>query len=548
MKIQTFFIYLVFSCLFAQTLSGYEVKDFYRQDEDYSITDNLRNPGMIGPVAMGDVNGDGYDDVILGAPRATAGSNADAGIVYIRFGLKFGSGSGYIHESSYDLTTTGSQFSDPTMSSVNLPDGHGRLGGIQINGDVPAGRFGSAVAAGDFDGDGIKDIAICAFQNLIPVGPGRVYVLKGRTDIGGLVTISDEMANMRCFCITGRVNGDRFGESLFFTDIDHDGRDDLIIGAPASENGGVVDIFYGRPFSPFFTQGVDSLPQPHTKIVAEGDGDALGSAFAAGDLTGDGIADLCIGAPFQSGYARNAGKAYLFAGVSRDFPNGKPLPLGTVDLAVVTTAVEILSRTENEQAGSALAIGDFNGDGLNDLVIGAPGWRDYSQAANQGAAYILYNDGTRFLRTSRQSIEITEAETRLISSMSEERLGSQLAFLNFNQRAGDDLVLSAPPATPEGRFLAGKAWIILGRRPSNALKQYMYNIDWIDLAIYAMGEEGGDYMGTSLAVGDFNGDGISDVFFTGSGANSAGRSAWGIFGSSSYYINHIPDELWNRFE
>jgi len=547
MRIQTFFICLIFSCLFAQTLSGYEVKDFYSQDEDYSITDNLRNPGMIGPVAMGDVNGDGYDDVILGAPRATVKGNADTGIVYIRFGLKFGSGSGYIHEFSYDLTTTASQFSDPTMSMVNLPDGHGRLGGVQINGDVAAGRFGSAVAAGDFDGDGIKDIAICASQNITPVGPGRVYVIKGRTGIGGLVTISDEMANMRCFCITGRIDGDRFGEVLFFTDIDHDGKDDLIIGTPASGNGGVVDIFYGRPFPPFFTQGVDSLPQPHTKIVAEGDGDALGSAFAAGDLTGDGIADLCIGAPCQSGYVPNAGKVYLFTGANRDFPYGKPFPQGTVDLAVATTEVKILSRTGNEQVGSALAIGDFNGDGLNDLVIGAPGWND-SQGTNQGAAYVLYNDGSRFLRTGRESIEISEAETRIVSSMTEERLGSQLGFFNFNQHAGDDLVICAPPATPESRFLAGKAWIILGRRPSNALKQYIYNIDWIDLAIYAMGEEGGDYMGSSIAVGDFNGDGISDVFFTGSGTNSAGHSAWGLFGSGSYYVNRIPDELWNQFE
>ena len=122
------------------------------------------------------------------------------------------------------------------------------------------------MAVGDCDGDGIDDIASPMSEELPTIGSGRVYLIKGRTDLAGTISLLNERLEHRSFYINGRANGDRFGATLFFADLDNDGKDDLIIGTPDSGSGGIVDIFYGRDFIPFFSQGADSLPQPLSLI------------------------------------------------------------------------------------------------------------------------------------------------------------------------------------------------------------------------------------------------------------------------------------------
>lgn len=536
-------IYIIL--LFNINVCGFESKDFSQTQPDYVIKDNARNPGKIAPIALGDVNGDGYKDIILGAPRATAMGQADTGIVYVRFGLNFGKEPSQFFESSFDLTTTVTQFADSTVSAVNLDDGHGRLGGVQFNGEVPVGRFGAAVASGDFDGDGIDDIAISMREELPTIGPGRVYLIKGRPDLAGTVSLLNERLDHRSFYINGRSNGDHFGETLFFTDLDHDGKDDLVIGTPDSGSGGIVDIFYGRDFTPLFSQGVDSLPSPHTKIVSEGTNDSLGAAFAAGDLTDDGIADLCIGAPDQSIYASHAGKVYVFAGANRDFSQCRPLPSGTVDLSLTTGTIVIYSQTIAEQAGHSIAIGDYNNDGMKDLVIGAPGWTDIDDP-DKGRIYILHNDGNLFINTSRKMINLAQTEnTKICSLFTYHRFGSQIAFLNFDLHIGEDLVVSAPPASFNSYILSGMAWIFMGRTPTATLDNGSLPMPYATILMMCKGEAAGDMMGSQIAVGDFNGDGADDIFFTGAqGINPAGRSVWGIFGSGSYYVNPVSNNMW----
>ncbi|OQB21845.1 MAG: FG-GAP repeat protein [candidate division BRC1 bacterium ADurb.Bin183] len=547
---KSLFMWVILYCilLFSHNVHGLEVKDFSQTQPDYAIKDNARNPGKISAIALGDVNGDGYEDIILGAPRAAAMGRADTGIVYIRFGLNFGNGPSQLHESSFDLTTTSTQFSDPTVSSINLDDGHGRLGGAQFNGEVPNGRFGTAVAVGDFDGDGIDDIAISMSEELPTIGSGRVYLIKGRTDLAGTISLLNERLEHRSFYINGRANGDRFGATLFFADLDNDGKDDLIIGTPDSGSGGIVDIFYGRDFIPFFSQGADSLPQPHTVIIFEGANDSLGAAFAAGDLTGDGIADLCISAPNHSLYASHAGKVYVFAGANRDFSQCKPLPAGTVDLSVTTGTVVIYSQTIAEQAGHSIAIGDYNNDGMKDLVIGAPGWTNIDEP-DMGRIYILHNDGNMFINTGRKMLNLSHIEcTKIYSQLPYHRFGSRISFLNFDLHNGEDFVVSAPPAWYNSFMLSGMAWIFIGRTPTARLGNGQFPMSYDSILMICCGEAVGDMMGSQMAAGDFNGDGADDIFFTGAqGVNPAGRSVWGIFGSSSYHVSPVSNGMWVHY-
>lgn len=543
MKKISFLLVAMLVILTLSAWSGVE-KDLFQNQEDYALGDNSRNPGRIRALALGDVNGDGFGDVILGAPRAVAEGQADTGVVYIRFGLNFGPESGYIDESWFDLSTSTSQTLDPTISAVNYPDGYGRLGGVQINGEMTKGRFGSSLASGDFDGDGIDDIAIGMAENLEPVGTGRVYVIRGRTDIEGLIELDEERSNYRSFYITGREEGDQFGEVLEFIDINNDGREDLVMGTPSGGEGGLVDIFYGRDFPSFFSQGVDSLPDPHSIIGSEGENDAFGSSFASGDFTGDGLVDMAVGAPEHSGTASFAGKTYLFEGTPSEFI---PFPRGTLDLAVTTMTLKISSSVLLEQSGKSLACGDFNGDGLDDLAIGAPSWAQSDQT-NQGKVYLFYNDGERF-QISNGFLPLSQADISFASLFSNQRFGTRIAFMDFDNYSSDDLVITSPYSSPDGRTSAGEAWIVFGRSLDQAYTDPIYYMQWeSNLGVYIQGQYSGDFFGSELEAGNFNGDLSEDVFFTGNaGINLDGKSAWGLFGSPSYQ-RLAAGQSWNLYE
>ncbi|MBN1902264.1 FG-GAP repeat protein [Candidatus Sumerlaeota bacterium] len=543
MKIHSFYAVL-FLFLFPGSLPAVEIhKDLFYSQEDYAVGDNIRNPGKIGPIALGDVNGDGYDDLVMGAPYAIRMNQVDTGIAYVRFGLNFGAGTGFIQEKWYDLSTTYTQTSDPTVSSVNFPDGHGRLGGAQINGEVAGQRFGSEVACGDFDGDGIDDIAISMAENLSPLVPGRVYVLKGRTDIAGTIDLAMERSLSRSFYITGRRNGDRFGEKLFFSDFNNDGKEDLVIGTPKGGDGGEVDVFYGRDFSPFFYQNVDSLPQPHTAFFAENSGDELGWSFTEGDFTGDGLSDLCIGAPHYSAYSDDAGIVYMLQGT-----DDIAFQRGVVEIDETTRTLKIVSNASQEQLGFSLASGDLNADGFLDLAIGAPTWGlDISRT--RGCVYVLFNESDRFDITGSNLIVITQDETRFLSQFDETMLGAKIAFFDLDHQYGPELLITAPEASPHDRFLAGESWVIQSRNPSLPFDPIYYYVQNYEMGLYIKGQESGDYFGSQIAVGDFNGDSCEDIFFTGGkGLNTFGKSAWGVFGGSSYKKTAIESPFWIQYD
>lgn len=535
------FMFLIVSLSYSGSI------DLAETQADYSIGDNKRNPGNVGPIDLGDVNGDGYDDLIMGAPGAVSEGQDDTGIVYIRFGLNFGSGPGYFSESYFDLSTSTTQTADSTVSSVNFSDDFGRIAGVQINGEIAGGKFGSSLAVGDFNGDGIDDFAVSMADDLEPGGPGRVYVQKGYPGMEGLLSLATERMNSRGFYITGRNNGDRFGEVLFFMDIDHDGMDDLIMGSPNDSDGGVVDIFYGREFSPFFSQGVDSLPSPYTKIIPEGSDNILGRAFASGDLTGDGLDDLIMGAPGYSNYSNFAGITYIFAGDYRDFSEGRPFNIGLVDLGVTTDTLKIASETGSEQSGFSLAAGDLNRDGLTDLAIGAPGWAP-GDSNNKGRCYVFFNDGEIFSDLSGGVITLESGDVIFSSTLEEQRLGYTVDFADFDEYSGDDLIIGAPYASPDFRSFAGAGYIIQGSASPFVFTNPEYGINSFERAIYIKGQEQGDFMGRNLTSGDFNGDGYKDIFFSGNtGNNSENKCIWGIFGAETYRRLSVGKKQWEGY-
>ena len=322
-------------------------------------------------LACGDFDGDGFDDLAIGTPYEDLGSASAAGMVVILPGWSGGLASDFAY--SIDQGTSG------VDGSIEQFD-----------------AFGYSLAAGDFDGDGFADLAIGVVGEDDDMG--AVQVLFG--------SASGPNGARDLFWYDENVGGTReslehFGDVLVAGDFDGDGFDDLAIGVPREEAGtsggsiesGEVKIAYGAAggFGNFpsrtqrFTQ--DSFAAAHETAQA---GDHFGAALAVGDFNRDGFDDLAMAAPFEgiSNASDQDGHVTMVLGTSsglhvflaRGFAAGWDGIPG--------------SRTEhNKNFGWALAAGDFDGDGYDDLAIGAP-YENPGGLGDAGAQTILY--GTLF--------------------------------------------------------------------------------------------------------------------------------------------------------
>ncbi len=260
----------------------------------------------------GDVNGDGYADVIVGAKGNDAGGS-DAGRAYVFFG---GPGA----DAVADWTLTGLATGD---------------------------NFGWSVAgAGDVNGDGYADVIVGAPLNDSPVSnAGRASVYFGGPTRDGNADLS----------ITGSAVSDWVGFSVAGAgDVNRDGFADVIVGAPKNDAAG-ADA--GRALVLFGSRVPDVTPDLIVNGAAAGD--QLGTAVAsAGDVNGDGYADVIVGAPYNDVAGADAGQSYVFY--------GSPAPDAVADLNLTGNAA-------GDNSGTAVAsAGDVNGDSFADVVVGAP--------------------------------------------------------------------------------------------------------------------------------------------------------------------------------
>lgn len=436
-------------------------------------------------ITRGDFNGDGFADLAVGIPRESPAGASGAGAVVVIYG------------SANGLAASGSSVPAAQFWS----QGSAGISGANETGD----RFGTALAAGEFNGDAFSDLAIGVPGEDITVNgtahpnTGRVVVIYGSPT--GLSASGTSMVHpSQSFdlasgtppaVITGLITADIFpdnakvGQSLAWGDFNGDSIGDLAIGAPnmsvksnmaltlfADSEAGQVWILFGSLRNGLVRAGSQLVTQlgnlPGIIVGGMMTGWHNGASLAAGDFNGDSITDLVVGAPDASfGGKEQIGMATVFpgvAGVGLDWGRGRLFSTGNVGI----------DGESGDHFGFSFASGDFDRDGLDDLAIGMP-----------------HQPGRR-IRNSDGSITVRESS-------------------------------------------AGRVFVRFGDRTNLLHPRDVQSFDQNDL--FGSGREAGDRFGHSLAAGDFNGDSFVDLAIGVPGEDLAGGRDAGevnvVYGSSA---------------
>ncbi|MGK7913879.1 MAG: FG-GAP-like repeat-containing protein [Synechococcus sp.] len=458
----------------------------------------------------GDINNDGFDDIIIGSrkPGALAGES------YVLFGKRSG------FSRNFDV------------SSLNGSNGF-VLKGV----DSQDGSGFSVSSAGDINGDNIDDLIIGApranpTDNGAFNGSGQSYVVFGRnSNFPSIFNLADLLPGnggngSNGFAINGEEFADRSGTSVSSAgDFNGDGNSDLIIGAPANtatngrEDAGESYVIFGgqtpysSPVELSSLNGSDGF-----SLNGEFDRDESGiSVSSAGDLNKDGFDDIIIGAPRSDINGKsNVGKSYVVFGRSTGFPS----ELSNLNGLNGFTINGI--KSEDDLGRQVSNIGDVNGDGIDDIIINAPVG---SIQQNGGSSYVIFGSKGRF----RPSVNVKQLNGRNGFLITGDRRGikSVSGAGDFNGDGIEDLIVGAPNADSNNESKAGESYIVYGRCDGT--------FPTVDLASLSSregfvikGAERGDNAGQNVSgVGDINQDGFDDVII------DADSGSYVVFGRAS---------------
>ncbi|MDI6858465.1 MAG: FG-GAP-like repeat-containing protein [Dehalococcoidia bacterium] len=389
-------------------------------------------------VTGGDFDGDGYDEVAVAAPYASVDGLANAGEVNV--------------------------FAAPTLAA-----------GPTLRQPVPesGARFGWALAAGDMDGDTLDDVIAGAPYADVGAtdGAGRVFIMRG-PDFSAVTAIDNPSPETNA----------RFGGALATGDVNNDSHLDLVVGAPETPVSGLTRagktfVFLGPGFTSYY-----SLQDPQPEAQAY-----FGRAVATGDLEGDGDDDVIVGAPDSdvAGGFVDAGQAFVFVAPALGAPSllQDPEPMSGAFF------------------GRAVTSGDFDGDGDDDVMVGAYG-SDVLPHACAGQVFVFAAPSLQFSKMLQEVVPELDAY-----------FGFALTTGDVNNDGYADAVIGVHDADSGGLAATsgGEAYIYLGP----ALDEFIFFED--------PQPERFAFFARAIALADVSGDGQDD-FIAGAPWSDVGTS------------------------
>ena len=438
------------------------VADYY-SEAVLAASDGATEDGFGGTVSdAGDLNGDGYSDVVVGA-YGDSDNGTNSGSVYVYYG-----------------TSTGIDINSETKLVASDGSGEDHFG-ISVSG------------AGDLNGDGYSDVIVGAFRDDDNgVNSGSVYVYYGSS---AGIDINSETK----LIASGGADDDHFGTSVSDAgDLNGDGYSDVIVGAASDDyNGtdsGSVYVYYGSD------TGIDINSE--TKLIAS-DGslnDSFGHLVSgAGDLNGDGYSDVIVGAYRDDDNGASSGSVYVYYGSGAG-----------IDINSETKLIASDGADGDRYGFSVSGAGDLNGDGYSDVVVGA--YQDDTAVSGAGSVYVYYGSDT--------GIDIN-SETKLIASDGAEGDYFGVSVSGAGDLNGDgysDMVVGAAFDDDDGAA-SGSAYIYYGGNagiePNSETK-----LTASDGAISDLFGE------SVSGAGDVDGDGDNDVIIGAYSSDSYRGSAY----------------------
>ncbi|MEN1726855.1 MAG: hypothetical protein AAGJ52_00320 [Pseudomonadota bacterium] len=477
--------------------------------------------------AIGDLNGDGIGDLIIGAPYA---GSLNSGSSYVVFGRD---------------TAVDGPF-NPSLSLASLDGSNG----FRLDGAVADDLAGWTVSrAGDFNGDGLDDVII-GTADADPNGfaSGSAFVVFGRDT----ASVGDFPATLSLGSLDGtnglRLDGvnseDRAGRAVGAAgDINGDGIDDVIIGAfaadPNGSSSGSSYVVFGRQ-----TSQAGDFPAALALSSLDGsigfrlDGGTIGegsggAVSGTGDVNGDGVDDLIIGSPFNGG-----GRCYVVFG--RDTLSAGDFPASLALASLDGLSGFRLNATAGWNDVSVSGAGDLNGDGLEDIAIGS------RSISNTGTSYVVFGRDT-------------QSEGPFPSALALNGLNGTVGFMlndnlntgfnghavseagDFDDDGNDDLIIGAFGNLQNGQ-LSGSSFLVFGR-DSDTDPPFPAVLSLLELdGLNGLRFDGRDGEQSGTAVGgaaDINGDGIDDLMIGAPAASNVqfllGRS-YVVFGRRAVFL------------
>jgi hypothetical protein len=447
-------------------------------------------------VAFGDLDGDGFRDIIVGSIGVDGNGQtiANSGAVDIVWG-----------DTRVNL--------GPSKDLLTQTD-------IRIEGADTGDQVGVFVVAGDFDGDGLDDLAMGASLgdgpgNIRP-DAGDVYIFYGRARAAwaGISNVSQ-----RDVIVYGADAGDNSGISLAVGDVNADGIDELLVGgsgmdgpANARNSCGGLNVLWGgpRPEGGAIDLGAVTLIDGVDAV------DLAGRSIAAGDLDGDGFDDIVVGVPNGGGPGNaraQGGEARVVWGRSRA-AMGQYLDLTT------STDVQVWGNEAGDNAGTWVDVADYDGDGFGDLVIGVPLADGPANArVNCGEVYAVYGQARAGWANVDINLGIAGIGKSWIGEGTGDLLGNSLTGGDLDGDGKDEIVLGAPLADglANARASSGEVYLYFGALRGSIADEVTVGA-LSDLRV--LGADAGDRYGTIMAMGDLDNDGGLELAMGGPNGDS----------------------------